>query len=136
MNARNATARKKQYKDLLGITKTVIGYAQVALLELEQYGPRELTHTLFAMDIAKELAHYIPLALQVVEQTERRVINGEAMPAAEKIVSIFEEHTDRNKKRQTRNPLRSQGMLDRRCFEFDSGLSDPGRQSSGFNTGG
>jgi len=42
------------------------------------------------MGIAKELAHYIPLALQVVEQTERRVIHGEAVPAAEKIVSIFE----------------------------------------------
>jgi len=103
MNAKNATGRKKQYKDLLGITKTVIGYAQVALLELEQYGPRELTHTLFAMEIAKELAHYIPLALQVVEQTERRVINGEAVPAAEKIVSIFEEHTDiiRKDRRET-----------------------------------
>lgn len=55
------------------------------------------------MGIAKELAHYIPLALQVVEQTERRVIHGEAVPAAEKIVSIFEEHTDiiRKDRRET-----------------------------------
>ena len=35
MNAKNATGRKKQYKDLLGITRTVIGYAQTALPKLE-----------------------------------------------------------------------------------------------------
>jgi IS5 family transposase len=103
MNAKNEKGRKKQYKDLLGITKTVIGYAQAALPKLEQYSSGELTQQLFAMGIAKELAHYIPLALQVVEQAERRVINGEAVPAAEKIVSIFEEHTDiiRKDRRET-----------------------------------
>ncbi len=103
MNAKNATGRKKQYKDLLGITRTVIGYAQTALPELEQYRAGDLTHASLAMGIAKELAHYIPLALQVVEQTKRRVIHGEAVPAAEKIVSIFEEHTDiiRKDRRET-----------------------------------
>jgi IS5 family transposase len=30
----------------------------------------------------------------VISQTERRVLHGEKVPAAEKIVSIFEEHTD------------------------------------------
>ena len=49
---------------------------------------------LHAMRIAGELKHYIPLALKVVDQTERRVVQGESVPAAEKIVSIFEEHTD------------------------------------------
>ncbi len=31
---------------------------------------------------------------KVREQTERRVLQGEKVPAAEKVVSIFEEHTD------------------------------------------
>ena len=31
---------------------------------------------------------------QVREQTERRVLQGEKVPAAEKVVSIFEEHSD------------------------------------------
>jgi len=99
----NHSKRKKQYKDLVGITRTVIGYAQAALPELKQYRAGNLTHASLAIGITKELAHYIPLALQVVEQTERRVIHGEAVPAAEKIVSIFEEHTDiiRKDRRET-----------------------------------
>jgi hypothetical protein len=31
----------------------------------------------------------------VIDQTERRVLRGEKVPATEKIVSIFEPHTDR-----------------------------------------
>ena len=30
----------------------------------------------------------------VVEQTERRVFDGETVPASEKVVSLFEPHTD------------------------------------------
>jgi IS5 family transposase len=41
-----------------------------------------------------ELERYIDLARQVIAQTERRVLKGESVPAAEKIVSIFEPHTD------------------------------------------
>lgn len=32
--------------------------------------------------------------LNVIDQTERRIIEQEKVPAVEKIVSIFEEHTD------------------------------------------
>jgi len=94
MNAKNAAGRKKHYKDLLKVTKTVIGYAQAAVLELESYTGGDFMPSLHAMRIAGELKHYIPLALKVVDQTERRVVQGESVPAAEKIVSIFEEHTD------------------------------------------
>ena len=41
-----------------------------------------------------ELERYVSLSRQVIEQTERRVLKGERVPAAEKIVSIFEPHTD------------------------------------------
>lgn len=40
------------------------------------------------------LAHYSNLTSRVIEQTERRVICGEQVPSAEKIVSLFEPHTD------------------------------------------
>lgn len=40
------------------------------------------------------LAHYRNLTSRVIEQTERRVICGEQVPSAEKIVSLFEPHTD------------------------------------------
>jgi len=37
--------------------------------------------------------HYLPLVEQVIAQTTRRVFHGEAVPASEKIVSLFEPHT-------------------------------------------
>ena len=41
-----------------------------------------------------EVVHYRDLTLRVVNQTTRRVIGKESVPASEKIVSLFEEHTD------------------------------------------
>jgi len=44
--------------------------------------------------VSEQLNHYLPLARQVVCQTRRRVLEGESVPAQEKVVSIFEPHTD------------------------------------------
>jgi IS5 family transposase len=41
-----------------------------------------------------QVEHYRDLLLKVVDQTQRRVFHGENVPASEKIVSLFEEHTD------------------------------------------
>ena len=41
-----------------------------------------------------EFGHYRPLIERIVGQTERRVFQGETVAAAEKIVSLFEPHTD------------------------------------------
>jgi IS5 family transposase len=41
-----------------------------------------------------QLQQYTDLARQVISQTYRRVLKGEKVSAAEKIVSIFEHHTD------------------------------------------
>src|SRR2546430_152334 len=38
--------------------------------------------------------HYLPLIARIVAQSERRVLNGEAVPASEKLVSLFEPHAD------------------------------------------
>jgi len=47
-----------------------------------------------ALFIKSELEQYLPRAEQCLRQCERRVKAGEKVPAAEKIVSIFEPHTD------------------------------------------
>lgn len=44
--------------------------------------------------VTEQLQHYLPLVRQVACKTRRRVIEGEFVPAGEKIVSIFEAHTD------------------------------------------
>ncbi|MDX2052628.1 MAG: ISNCY family transposase [Polyangiaceae bacterium] len=41
-----------------------------------------------------KLLHFCSLAERVVDQTTRRVVRGEKVPAQEKVVSIFEPHTD------------------------------------------
>lgn len=41
-----------------------------------------------------ELKRYVEFVKKISEQIERRLIKGEAIPAAEKIYSIFEEHTE------------------------------------------
>ncbi len=42
----------------------------------------------------QEVEHYRSLLLKVIDQTERRVFDGEKVPSTEKIVSLFEPHTD------------------------------------------
>ncbi len=44
--------------------------------------------------IKDELEHYIPLTEQVIDQAYRRIVKKEKVPVKEKIVSIFEPHTD------------------------------------------
>jgi transposase, IS5 family len=41
-----------------------------------------------------EAAHYLPLLERIISQTRRRVLDGEAVPAGEKLVSLFEPHAD------------------------------------------
>ena len=46
-----------------------------------------------AHHVADTLDHYLPLVEHVIAQTARRVFDGEAVPAGDKIVSLFEPHT-------------------------------------------
>lgn len=43
---------------------------------------------------APELEQYTPIVERIVEQAERRVFDGEVVPADEKVYSLFEEHTE------------------------------------------
>ena len=79
------------YRDLIGVTRNSLGYvegASIKLLAVMPYKP--MACALWQA----QFNHYKPLILKVIDQTERRVFQGEKVPATEKIVSIFEEHTD------------------------------------------
>ena len=91
VNAKRNAHRIEPYRKLLKLTEETIRYAVQAIERLHQVsGPM----TGLALRMARELEHYIPLTQQVVSQTRRRVLNAESVPADEKIVSIFEPHTD------------------------------------------
>jgi IS5 family transposase len=61
-----------------------------------------------------QIEHYVQLAEKVIDQTVRRVMRGEKVDAADKVVSIFEPHTDIIVKDRRDTHLRSQNLFDRR----------------------
>jgi len=88
--AKSQSKRVAAYKDLLKVTRKVCGYAQRSIEALRNSavaGSRGL-------ELMLELKHYLALTGRVIDQTERRVLNGENVPAEDKVVSIFEPHTD------------------------------------------
>jgi IS5 family transposase len=94
MNAKNKKVRKEQYEDLLKVTFKTVNYANnaVSLLTIHPFDNIAVAET--AQKIANALKGIIQLTHKVIDQTTRRVIHNESVPACEKIVSIFEPHTD------------------------------------------
>ncbi len=88
LNARTAEQRLPLYKDLFKVTHKSMHAAERASAELAEIGSLE------ALAYAEELGHFLPLVANVIDQAQRRILNDEQVPAAEKIVSIFEPHTD------------------------------------------
>ena len=43
---------------------------------------------------APELEEYTPIVERIIDQAERRIFEGEVVPADEKVFSLFEEHTE------------------------------------------
>ena len=92
-NGRGAK-RQRAYRDLLKVARKTYGYGLTAL-QADLPAADLLTVALLV-----SLEHYLKLMARVIDQTERRVLRGETVPAAEKVFSIFEEHTDIIKKGQ------------------------------------
>ncbi len=80
--------RKKLYRELLKVTHEVVTMAYGCSEQLAKS-----THPK-APALHAALNHYLVLARKSLNQCERRVLQGEKVPSSEKIVSIFEEHTD------------------------------------------
>lgn len=91
--AANQTQRTKAYRDLLKVARRSVGYARRAAEAVtEQAHTLDLFST--APAIAAEICHYVDLVERVIDQTERRVLLGQKVPAQQKVVSLFEPHTD------------------------------------------
>jgi len=86
--AKNKKQRQAYYKDLLKVSHLTVTYAQQAV-DVLQYN-QDIT----AMALCNDLQQTIVLALRVIDQTEKRVLHGLSVPATEKVLSIFEPHTD------------------------------------------
>jgi IS5 family transposase len=78
------------YKDLVRVSEDTLDYVRQAQLQLTAANVFSVAFEHWQAQVK----HYTRLIEQVIEQTKRRVFAGERVPAKEKILSLFEEHTD------------------------------------------
>ena len=80
-------AEKVCYRQLIVLVDRLV--AQVAEVQKRLKQGTSVKATL----LAEALAHYVPLVKQVIDQSRRRVLEDQTVPASEKLVSLFETHT-------------------------------------------
>jgi transposase, IS5 family len=85
---RGRPKRVPLYRELIGITRATLAYLRQAAAQLSR-----AADPLVAL-WQRQVRHYQPLIERIIAQTERRVLAGEALPAADKLVSLFEPHAD------------------------------------------
>jgi len=78
------------YKELIPLAKRVIKQSERAIEQVQRQGSCEP----WSRSWIEQARHYRQLLDRVIDQAQRRVLNGEKVPASEKIVSLFEPHTD------------------------------------------
>ena len=93
-NARGQDNRRPLYKRLIDTTQKTVAYAEQAIGELDPKRFTTFDELLVAGALRSALEEFTPLAQCVIDQSTRRILDGEQVPAEEKIVSIFEPHTD------------------------------------------
>ena len=88
--ARDRRTRIQNYRELLKLARSTLTWAAQAAAQVSQQAADPIAATLWQAGFR----HYRPLVERIIGQTERRVLHGEAVPASEKIVSLFEPHAD------------------------------------------
>jgi IS5 family transposase len=80
-------AVNQAYSELLVIARTTVTQSQAVTEALRESAAAS------AQRLRQQFDELLPLVEQVIAQTERRVRKGESVPAAEKVVSLVEPHT-------------------------------------------
>ena len=94
-----------KYRELIGIAQEVVEGARLALEKTRKVRGKDIVTDIAIGELRKEIEHYCGLADRVVDQARRRVLEGEQVPSAEKVYSIFEPHTDLIKRGKVRTPV-------------------------------
>ena len=105
------TARQRQqqqepkYRELLEITKQVVENARQVVKQTKPIRGMEGLESLVIEQLGQQITHYCDLGGRVIDQTRRRVLEGEQVPSEEKVYSIFEPHTDLIKRGKAQKPV-------------------------------
>jgi IS5 family transposase len=86
--SRGKERKAKLYRELIAATRATVTSLQHAAQRVAACA------TIEAEIWRGHVRHYVPLIERIITQAERRVLAGEAVPAGEKLVSLFETHAD------------------------------------------
>jgi transposase, IS5 family len=93
------------YRALIGVAEEVVESARMVLEKTGKRRGKDMFADLAIGHIRQQIEHYCGLGSRVIDQARRRVLEGEQVPNAEKIYSIFEPHTDLIKRGKVRTPI-------------------------------
>src|SRR5438874_1048355 len=95
----------KKYRELIGVTEEVVNSARKVVKQTRKARGKNVVADMTTSELRKEIGHYCELGDRVINQARRRVLEGEQVPNAEKIYSIFETHTDLIKRGKVLTPV-------------------------------
>jgi transposase, IS5 family len=95
----------EKYRELIGVAEEVVNSAQKIVEQTQKARGKDLVAEMAIPELRKEIDHYCELGERVIDQARRRVLQGEQVPNAEKIYSIFETHTDLIKRGKVQTPI-------------------------------
>ncbi len=109
MSAAERTHQQEpKYRELIRITEQVVNNARQVVEKAKAAAPgagADLIASLVIDSLRHEITGYCQLADRVIDQSRRRVLQGEKVPSEEKIYSIFEPHTDLIKRGKAQKPV-------------------------------
>jgi len=90
-------AIQRRYKALIELVEGILSWSGQIAVELKkgiESHEYEFIAESVASDLVRQFEHFQDLGRRVVDQATRRIFCGEKVPATEKILSIFEPHTE------------------------------------------
>lgn len=83
-----------KYRQLIGIAEQVVADARGVLQKTKNVRVAGWLRQITIQSLRREIEHYCGLADRVIDQSRRRVLEGQPVAHAQKVFSIFEPHTD------------------------------------------
>jgi IS5 family transposase len=97
--------QESKYRELLAITGRVVQNARQVVEQTKGIGGIDVVAGLMIDQLRRQITSYGDLADRVIDQTRRRVLEGEQVPSEQKVYSIFEPHTDLIKRGKVLKPV-------------------------------
>jgi IS5 family transposase len=97
--------QQDKYRELIDVADEVVESARAGLQQTCTIDVADPVAQAAVENLREQIEHYCDLGDRVIDQARRRVLQGEQVPTAEKIYSIFEPHTDLIKRGKVLTPV-------------------------------